>query len=140
MEEYFRIRQEKLEKIKELGVDIYPYSFDKTHNFDEIIDKYKDLPEAEFESLTEEFRVAGRIITVRKMGKSSFVHLYDGTAKLQVYVRKDKVEELDYDVFKLLDIGDIVGIAGNLFRTRTGELTILVSKLTLLTKSFHPLP
>ena len=140
MEEYFRIRQEKLEKIKELGVDIYPYSFDKTHNFDEIIDKYKDLPEAEFESLTDEFRVAGRIITVRKMGKSSFVHLYDGTAKLQVYIRKDKVEELDYDVFKLLDIGDIVGVAGNLFRTRTGELTILVSKLTLLTKSFHPLP
>ena len=123
-----------------MGVDVYPYSFDKTHNFDEIIAKYKDLPEEQFESLTDEFRVAGRIITVRDMGKSSFVHLYDGYEKLQVYIRKGQVEELDYSVFKLLDIGDIIGVSGKLFRTRTGELTILVSALTFLTKSFHPLP
>ncbi len=140
MEEYFRIRQEKLDKIKELGVDIYPYSFDKTHDFNEIISKYKDLPEEEFESLTVEFRVAGRIVAVRDMGKSTFVHLFDGQEKLQIYVRKDKMEEIDYNVFKLLDIGDIIGVSGRLFRTRTGELTILISSLTFLAKSFHPLP
>jgi lysyl-tRNA synthetase class 2 len=140
MDEQFDIRQEKLKKLEELGIDIYPYAFDKTHDFSDIIAKYGKMPREELEGLSEVFRVAGRIMAIRKMGKSSFLHLFDGRDKLQIYIRKDKIPEKDYLVFEYLDIGDIIGIHGTLFRTHSDELTLLVSRLIFLTKSFHPLP
>ena len=85
-------------------------------------------------------RCAGRIVAIRSMGKSAFMHLFDGEERLQVYVRKDMVSEKDFAVNDLLDIGDIIGVAGTMFKTRTGELSVLVSELTFLAKSFHPLP
>lgn len=140
MEEQFKIRLEKLKQLEEMGVDIFPYSFDKTHDIKDIIEGYAETSGEELEKATAEFRIAGRIVAIRKMGKSSFLHIFDGRDKLQIYIRRDIVSEEEYQVFKLLDIGDIIGVSGKLFRTRTGELTLLVASLTFLTKSFHPLP
>ena len=140
MDELFEIRREKLEKLKELGLDLWPYEFDRSHTFSQVIEAYGEADSEALETMEEEFQLAGRIVALRRMGKSVFAHLFDGETKLQVYLRKDKMPEKDFEVVRILDMGDIVGVSGTLFRTRTGELTVLVSRLTLLTKSFHPLP
>ena len=139
-EEQFNVRLDKLKKIEELGVDIYPYTFDKTDDFKNIIEENKEKGKEDLEAAGKGVKIAGRVIAIRKMGKSGFLHLFDGEAKLQVYVRKDMVPEKDFQVYKLLDIGDIIGVEGKLFRTHSNELTVLVSQLTFLSKSFHPLP
>jgi lysyl-tRNA synthetase class 2 len=140
MDDLSKIRLEKLQKLEELGVTTYPYEFNKTHEFKEIIEQYGQAPNEDLEKMGEIFKIAGRIIALRKMGKSSFLHLFDGEEKLQIYVRQDMMPEKDYAVYKLLDIGDIIGVSGKLFRTHSNELTILVAELTFLTKSIHPLP
>ncbi len=140
MEEQFEIRKEKLEKLKELGITLYPYSFDKSHDFEEIKSEFGNMEENDFEEKEIKVSIAGRIVAIRKMGKSSFLHLFDGRTKLQIYIRKDMITENEFQVFKLLDIGDIIGVKGRVFKTRTGELTVLVNELYFLTKSFHPLP
>ncbi|MCP4218788.1 MAG: lysine--tRNA ligase [bacterium] len=140
MEDYSEVRLEKLNKIKELGVDAYPYHFDKTDNFKDIIAEHKDVSKDDLEKSERVVKIAGRITAIRKMGKSGFIHLFDGEEKLQIYVRKDMVDETSFLIYKQLDIADIIGVAGKLFRTKSEELTILVSELTFLSKSFHPLP
>lgn len=140
MEEQTKIRLEKLKKLEELGVETYPYEFDKTAGFKELLDKYENTDKEELDKLEAFYKICGRIVAFRKMGKSAFIHLYDGEAKLQIYIRKEKISEEDFAVFKLLDIGDIIGVGGVIFKTQTDELTILVSELKFLTKSLHPLP
>lgn len=140
MDDFSKIRLEKLQKLEELGVSTYPYEFNKTHELKEIIEKYRQHSSEELEKAEQVFKIAGRIIALRKMGKSSFLHLFDGEEKLQIYIRQDMMPEKDYNVYKLLDIGDIIGVSGKLFRTHSGELTLLVAELTFLTKSIHPLP
>lgn len=140
MEDLNAVRLEKLKKIEELGIEPYPYEFEKTDEFKDILTKYKDTPGEELEKEDHIFKIAGRILAVRKMGKSGFIHLFDGEEKLQIYVRKDMVDENAFALYKLLDIGDIIGVGGKLFRTKSSELTILVSEMTFLTKSLHPLP
>lgn len=140
MDDLSKVRLEKLQKLEELGIETYPYEFKKTDEFKDIIENYKDLSNDELEKIEHVFNIAGRIIAIRKMGKSSFLHLFDGEEKLQIYIRKDMVPEKDFTVYKLLDIGDIIGVKGKIFRTYTNELTILISQLTFLTKSIHPLP
>lgn len=140
MDEQFKIRQDKLKKLADMGVETYPYDFDQTDRFIDIKNKFADSSAEDLEKEDCKLKIAGRIIAIRKMGKSSFLHLFDGEEKLQIYIRKDMVSERDYEVFLLLDIGDIIGAAGKVFRTRSGELTVLVASLTFLAKSFHPLP
>jgi lysyl-tRNA synthetase class 2 len=140
LDEQSNLRLEKLKKLEELGVEVYPYSFEKSHDFKELINQFKDSSNQELEAAGIVVKIAGRVIAVRKMGKSAFLHLFDGEAKLQIYIRKDIISEKDFQVFKLLDIGDIIGAEGKLFRTKTNELTVLVSKVTFLSKSLHPLP
>jgi lysyl-tRNA synthetase class 2 len=140
MEDLSNIRLEKLKKLEELGVETYPYGFKKTDEFKDIIEKHRDVSTDELEKVGNVFHIAGRIIAIRKMGKSGFLHLFDGEEKLQIYIRKDMISEKNFAVYKLLDIGDIIGVSGKLFRTHTNELTILVSELTFLSKSLHPLP
>jgi len=140
MDDLSNIRLEKLQKLEELGVTTYPYEFNKTHDFKEIIEQYGQHPNEELEKVEQVFKIAGRIIALRKMGKSSFLHLFDGEEKLQIYVRQDMMPEKDYAVYKLLDIGDIIGVSGKLFRTHSNELTLLTAELTFLAKSIHPLP
>lgn len=126
-------RREKLLKLREMGINPYPYQFSRTHNSAEII--------ANFEKMNEkEVSVAGRIMSNRLMGKAAFFHIQDMQGRIQVYLKKDEVGDNSFEMYKLLDIGDIVGVSGKIFRTRTGEITIYCTALVLLSKSLRPLP
>nr|MCU0236591.1 OB-fold nucleic acid binding domain-containing protein [Acidobacteriota bacterium] len=140
MEEQFSVRLDKLKKLSELGVTAYPYRFDSTHSFPAVIAAYKEKDAEELKRADAQVSCAGRIVAIRSMGKSVFMHLFDGEERLQVYIRKDVVSERDFAVNDLLDIGDIIGVQGTVFKTRTGELSVLVKELAFLAKSFHPLP
>jgi len=140
MEDQFQIRFEKLKKLQELKIEIYPYEFKKSHQIKEIIDEFKRTSKEELEKSDQIFKIAGRIVAIRKMGKSAFIHIIDDQEKFQIYIRKDIVSEINFSIYKLLDIGDIIGLTGTLFRTNSNELTLLVSELTFLSKSFYPLP
>ncbi len=139
MEEDNRLVQERMKKretLLESGINPYPHNYKPTHKAAELRSKY-DL-KAE-EETSDEVVIAGRIMMMRVMGKASFVTLQDSTGKIQAYVRKDDIGE-NYKYFKKLDIGDIIGIKGTIFATKTGELTVHASEFTLLTKSLRPLP
>jgi lysyl-tRNA synthetase class 2 len=140
MEEQFNVRLEKLNKLIALGITPYPYSFALTHRFKDVISKYRDFTADALKEIPDEIMCAGRIMAIRSMGKSAFMHLFDGDDKLQIYVRKEMVSEKDFALYNLLDIGDIIGVKGKIFKTHTQELSILVNELTFLAKSFHPLP
>ena len=139
-------RKEKAEKLKEFGYEPYAYKYEVTTTAKELLDRFgrhKEGEEREKEELpAEEFSLAGRIMSMRIMGKAAFFHIQDGTERIQCYIRRDTVGEEFYNkVFKkLIDIGDIVGVKGKLFRTKTGELTVEVSEMVPLTKSLRPLP
>lgn len=126
-------RREKLQKLREMGVNPYPYSFNRTHTSKGVIDHFDQLEE-------QEVSLAGRIMSNRRMGKAAFFHIQDMDGRIQVYLKKDVVGEKTFDVYKLLDIGDIVGVTGKVFKTRTGEITIFAEKMELLSKSLRPLP
>jgi lysyl-tRNA synthetase class 2 len=140
MEEQFGVRLDKLKKLYALGVDAYPYRFEGAQRFADIIAAHKGRSADELKQADVAVRCAGRILSIRSMGKSVFMHLSDGEEKLQVYIRKDVVTESDFAVYNLLDIGDIIGVAGTVFKTHTQELSVLVKELVFLAKSFHPLP
>lgn len=129
-------RLDKLEKIKQLGVDPYPYTF-KNYVFSQsILKKYSYLTEGE--STKDNYSVMGRIMTLRDMGKAAFAHIQDQEGQIQIYFREDNLK--NYEVFKLLDIGDIIGVKGFVFKTKKGEITIHAEEFTLLSKSLRPLP
>jgi len=140
MEDQYTVRLEKLKKLEETGVELYPYEYDNSDDFGSILKEYQDATPEILEKEERIFSIAGRITAIRKMGKSAFLHLFNGSEKLQIYIRKNMVSEKSFDVYKLLDIGDIIGVKGKIFRTHTGELTLLVAELKFLSKSFHPLP
>lgn len=129
-----RDRYAKLEKLRDLGVPAYAYSFDPTHDLASALAEYEDGNEG------SRVRVAGRLESLRDMGKSAFAHLGDRSGRLQIYLRQSDLSEIDQQVLRLLDLGDWVGVQGELFRTRTGEVTVRVEQLTLLSKSMRPLP
>jgi len=133
-------RRAKLEKLRSLGVEVYPRRFDQSHSVEEVIDCYSQLSAEELERKTIEVRLCGKIVSLRKHGKVAFAHILNGGRKLQIYIRQDKVSPRDYEIFSLLDLGDFIGVEGKLFRTRTGELTVLVGKLHFLAKALRPLP
>ena len=140
--ELIKRRLEELEEIKKLGINPYPYKFNVTTNSSEILSTFKD-PQNEEETLKQKEKivsVAGRIMSIRKMGKASFCHIKDDKGKLQLYIRKDDVGDNLYSVFKLLDIGDIIGVNGFVFRTKMGEISVHATSFELLTKSILPLP
>lgn len=126
-------RREKLSKIRELGINPYPYHFDRSHTSEKIIFNFKKLKE-------KEVSVYGRIMSNRQMGKAAFFHIQDFEGRIQIYLKKDVVGDKSFKLYKLLDIGDIVGIIGKVFQTRTGEISIYCEKLRLLSKSLRPLP
>jgi lysyl-tRNA synthetase class 2 len=129
------VRAEKLNAMREAGTNPYPYRFEVSHKVEEIASQEAELTEAE-----SEVSIAGRIMALRGHGKTMFGHVEDRTGRLQFYVRKDELGAERYQVFKLLEVGDIVGIAGLVFRTKTNELTIRVTRSEVLTKSLRPLP
>ena len=125
-------RHEELSELKKKGIEPFAYSYDINSNSDNIKTNFK-------EDEKRLVRIAGRIMAIRRMGKASFAHIQDYAGRIQIYLKKDDLGE-NYDVFKLLDIGDIIGIEGYVFKTKTGEISVHTNSLTLLAKSLRPLP
>lgn len=128
-------RYDKLDEFIKAGIDPFPYRYRRTHLSSKIKKDFETLQASE-----EVVSAAGRIISIRSHGKSSFAHIFDRGGKIQIYVRSNEVGEDKYRLFKLFDIGDFIGIEGKIFKTRTGEITINARDITLLAKSLHPLP
>ena len=126
-------RKEKLQKLIDGGVDPYPQKYEPTHFSIDILNDFENLE-------NNDVNVAGRIMSLRKMGKASFFHIQDGKGKIQVFTRRDDVGEENYAHFKLLDIGDYVGVQGYAFKTKMGEKSIHANSITILCKSIRPLP
>ena len=132
-------RRQKLEDLRNNNINLFPNDFNVLHTVRDITEVIESRPD----SLTEEgpvFVVAGRMMAINRFGKASFVRFKDRTGQLQAYIRKDKIGDEAYGLFKLLDIGDFVGLKGSMFKTRTGEWTLLVHELKLVCKSTRPLP
>jgi lysyl-tRNA synthetase class 2 len=139
-EKIYELRREKLKQIEALGQRAYPTKYEFTHTIPAILAEYSPKSAEEFEQSRVNVRAAGRIMAIRLMGKAGFAHLQQGGQKLQIYVKKDAVGEKGFELYKLLDLGDHVGVSGYLFRTRTGELSIHVEEITFLSKDLLPLP
>lgn len=135
-----RVRRDKLQTLRELGVQPYAGKFERTHRASEIHAQYDHIEASELETKAHEVRIAGRLMSKRRQGKAGFMHLQDMSGRIQVYVRQDHVGENAYEVYKLADLGDIIGVVGTVFKTKTGETTVLASEFVLLTKSLKPLP
>nr|MCK4930108.1 lysine--tRNA ligase [Nanoarchaeota archaeon] len=133
-------RKQKLEELKKIGINPYSYRYEKNALADEIKKVYDKLKPSDKDSMRNKVRVAGRLMTIRIMGKAGFAHLQDESGKIQLYFKQDELGKDAYNLFKKLDIGDIIGVEGNVFKTKTGEITVNVRKFELLTKSLRPLP
>nr|WP_245339456.1 lysine--tRNA ligase [Paenibacillus shirakamiensis] len=135
-----QVRRDKLDELRGMGIDPFGQKYERTHNAGDILQQYDGLTKEELDEKNVVVRIAGRIMGKRGMGKASFAHIQDLSGKIQIYVRKDTVPEVKYDAFDLLDLGDIVGISGEVFKTKTGETSIKVKDLEVLSKSLYPLP
>jgi lysyl-tRNA synthetase class 2 len=133
-------RRQKLAKIAESGHALYPNDFKPSHSTDRILADFGALTDEEVSRLDVVPSLAGRIMGLRSFGKASFFHLQDRKGKLQVYLRRDRVDEQTFQLFQCLDLGDIVAAWGPLFRTKTGELTVEARGIRLLSKCVRPLP
>lgn len=139
MEELIKVRYEKLKRLREEKIEPYPHSYKVTHTTRKLLARYNRLKTGE-EVKGSRVSLAGRMMSKRGHGKSGFAHIMDGSGRIQVYTKFDVVGEKKYELYKSLDIGDFIGIEGRVFKTRTGEITILVKDFTLLAKSLRPLP
>lgn len=133
-------RKGKLDALGRLGIELYPTKYDRSHSITEVVAGFGAAGSEELESSQPVVRVAGRLVSLRGHGKTAFAHLSDGATRLQVYIRQDTVEAPGFEIYKLLDLGDFIGVEGKLFRTRTGELTVMVRRLTFLSKALLSLP
>ncbi len=133
-------RRLKLQELKRLGHNPYPHRFDYSHTLGEMHDRFDASTAQELEESRQRVRVCGRVIALRPHGKAGFLDLSDGEHRLQVYVRRDRVEPGVFELYELFDLGDIVGAEGTVFRTRTNELTVLASSVHHLAKNLLPLP
>src|SRR4051794_2374339 len=135
-----RQRRANLDALRALGVDVYPHRFDPRATIDEIVTAHGEATTEALEEAKPVTRVAGRIVAMRSFGKANFLVLSDGKARVQVYIRQDALSERDFQIFKLLDFGDLIGIEGRLFRTKTNEFSIWATRLEFLAKCLLPLP
>ncbi|MBP3967201.1 MULTISPECIES: lysine--tRNA ligase [Paenibacillus] len=140
LSELLQIRRDKLDELRGLGIDPFGGKFERTHHAKNIVDTYEEVSKEDLEAQAVEVTVAGRIMQKRGMGKASFAHIQDLSGKIQIYARKDTVEEAQYQAFDLLDLGDIIGVRGVVFKTNTGETSIKAKEITVLSKSLLPLP
>lgn len=140
MERTDQVRLDKLRKIEELGFPPYPTEYRYTHTIEAASAEFSPKTAEDLEAEPVRVRVCGRIVASRPFGKAGFLTLSEGGARIQAYARKDKLPEAEFALYKLLDVGDFLGVEGVPFRTRTGELTVQASELTFLAKSLLPLP
>ncbi len=135
-----RQRRENLSELRRLGIDVYPRSFGATATVSTLVEQHTDTDKDTLELDEVQTAVAGRIVAIRSFGKANFLVISDGRSRIQVYVRQDSMPERDFSVFELLDFGDIIGVTGRLFRTRTNELTVWANTIGFLSKCLVPLP
>ena len=133
LKEIINFRLQKVKKLRESGIDPYPHNFKPSNYSNELKNEFKSYE-------NKDVVIAGRIMALRKMGKASFFHLEDAGGRIQVYIKKDDVGESQYDIFKLLDIGDFAGVNGFVFKTKTKEISVHAKSITVLAKSTRPLP
>jgi lysyl-tRNA synthetase class 2 len=139
-DDLLRQRLDRAKQIEQLGFKPYGHPFEVTHTIPEIVERFNGKTADELEANRVTVRIAGRIQTIRRMGKAGFAHLLQKGEKLQIYVRKDAAPERDYELYQLFELGDIIGCEGYLFRTRTGELSVHVEKLFFLSKTLLSMP
>lgn len=140
MNDQLLVRRQKMNDIRESGLDPFGQRFERTHLTNEIRSAYEEQSKEELEETEHEVTIAGRIMTKRGKGKAGFAHIQDLGGQIQIYVRQDAVGEEAYKLFTLADLGDIVGVTGIVFKTKVGELSIKATNFTFLTKSLRPLP
>ena len=133
-------RAENLKRLIAAGVDPFPHKTEKTHSVRDVVAQFGPRTREELEAAPPHVRVPGRILSIRQMGRATFFHISDTRAKLQVYIREDRVGKEAYERFGLIDLGDWIAAEGDIFRTRTGELTVLCASFQFLAKCHHPLP
>jgi len=133
-------RRSNLRELERLGVPPYPSGFKQTDTVSALVDEYGKSDKKVLEGAERLTKTSGRVLAIRSFGKANFLVLSNGEARIQVYIRKDSVPERDFEIFRLLDFGDFVGVQGRLFRTKTDELTIWASQIIFLAKCLVPLP
>ncbi|HWP56331.1 MAG TPA: lysine--tRNA ligase [Candidatus Acidoferrales bacterium] len=138
--EQTRVRREKLLKLKAANLSLYPNDFRVDHTTAQVIERFGALDNEALRQAPAKVALAGRIMTLRSFGKASFFHLQDRKGRLQIYARQDRLGNEAYEQFRSFDLGDLVGVRGELFRTKTGELTVEAGELRLLAKCLRPLP
>lgn len=134
------VRREKMTALAEQGIDPFGKRFERSANSAELKAQYEDKSKEDLEELGQTAIIAGRIMTKRGKGKAGFAHIQDREGQIQIYVRKDDVGEENYEIFKKADLGDFIGVEGDVFKTNVGELSIYARKLTHLSKALRPLP
>ena len=132
-------RLNNLKRIRELS-DVYPFDYPLTDSVSDVVRRHRDMSAQDLEKLAATVRTAGRILAQRNQGKAGFLDLSDGSSRLQLYVRKDAVGERGWELYRALDLGDWIGVEGEIFRTRTGELSVKARQVTFLAKCLRPLP
>ena len=140
LNDQMKVRREKMEKLRAEGIDPFGTKFVRTHDSAQLHEKYDANTKEELNELGLSATIAGRLMTKRGKGKVGFAHLQDREGQIQLYVRKDEVGEENYEIFKTADLGDFIGVEGQIMKTDMGELSIKASKLTFLSKALRPLP
>lgn len=140
LNDQLRVRIEKMENLRESGLDPFGSRFERTHQAQNLIDEYGEFSKEELDEKAIQTTIAGRVMTKRGKGKAGFAHIQDLSGQIQIYVRQDAIGEEAYEVFNTVDLGDIIGITGTVFKTQVGELSIKASKFVFLTKALRPLP
>ncbi len=138
--EQFQVRKEKLDLLRSKGLDPFGKRFERSHLVSDIVEKYGEFENEDLEGKNIAVTIAGRIMTKRGKGKAGFAHVQDLSGQIQIYVRQDAIGPDQYEVFNIVDLGDIVGITGHVFRTKVGELSVKAEKFELLSKALRPLP
>ncbi|MBN2058714.1 MAG: lysine--tRNA ligase [Candidatus Saganbacteria bacterium] len=138
LSELLKVRRQKLDEIRAKGIDPFPYRFDKDQTAAGVLKEFAKLGEGE--ESKQKVTIAGRIMTKRGHGKASFAHLQDETGRVQIYAKQDLIGQDKYEIYRKLDMGDIIGVTGHVFRTKTKEITLRVEDFQILCKSLHPLP
>jgi lysyl-tRNA synthetase class 2 len=140
LNDQFLVRREKMNQMRENGIDPFGKRFERTNYTKELIDAYSGLEKEDLDAKELSATIAGRIMTKRGKGKAGFAHIQDLTGQIQIYIRQDAVGEEQYKIFNSADLGDIIGVTGLLFKTKTGELSIKVKDFVFLSKALRPLP
>ncbi len=133
-------KRRKLTELRQAGINPFPYSYERNMSAGELRSQYDSKLQAGEKVLDSNFKIAGRLMTLRSMGKASFFNIQDQTGNIQVYIKPEELTETEQKVFSLLDLGDIVGVEGYVFRTQRGELSLHCKHLDILTKTLEPLP